>query len=76
MYVGVTNDLKRRLSEHKSGEVKGFTKAYNVNKLVYYERYHDPLSAIDREKQLKNWKRVKKDELIKRVNPDFEELEI
>jgi putative endonuclease len=55
IYVGVTNDLARRMSEHKSGKIAGFTARYNVNRFVYHETYDDPNSAIAREKQLKRW---------------------
>ncbi len=60
MYVGVTNDLKRRLYEHKNELIKGFTKKYHVHKLVYYEEYSEIIDAITREKQLKRWTRAKK----------------
>ena len=64
LYIGVTRDLKRRYHEHKSERVEGFTKRYHVHKLVYYEVFHDPLKAIEREKQLKGWRREKKNNLI------------
>lgn len=57
LYIGVTNDLLRRVNEHKQKIVRGFTSKYNVNKLVYYEYTDDIWSALEREKQLKNWKR-------------------
>ena len=60
MYIGVTNDLRRRLYEHKSENIEGFTRKYNVNKLVYFEEYFDVNDAIDREKQLKRWVREKR----------------
>ena len=60
MYIGVTNDLRRRLYEHKSENIEGFTRKYNVNKLVYFEEYFDVDDAIDREKQLKRWVREKR----------------
>ena len=59
LYIGVTNDLNRRIYEHKNKLIDGFTKKYNVNKLVYYEEYKDVNEAISREKQLKGWKRQK-----------------
>lgn len=59
MYIGVTNDLHRRLYEHKSENIEGFTRKYNVNKLVYFEEYFDVNDVIDREKQLKRWVRKK-----------------
>ena len=60
MYVGVTNDLRRRVYEHKTKVVKGFTEKYNVNKLVYYEQTTDILTAIAREKEIKKWQREEK----------------
>ena len=76
LYVGVTNDLPRRVNEHKSGFIEGFTKKYKCVKLVYYEEYHRIQEAIDREKQLKNWKRVWKRELIEQMNPDWIDLSL
>jgi putative endonuclease len=64
----VTDDLERRVIEHKSGVIPGFTKKYNCDKLVYYETFSDINQAIDREKQLKGWTRIKKDALIDSVN--------
>ncbi len=74
MYVGVTNDLARRIYEHKNKLVDGFTKKYNVSKLVYYEQTTDVYSAIEREKQIKGWRRDKKNELVDTVNPDWKDL--
>ena len=71
LYVGVTNDLKRRIKEHSDGETDGFTKKYKVNKLVYYEEYHKVINAIEREKQLKGWTRSKKNQLVESKNPDW-----
>ena len=76
MYIGVTNDLKRRINEHKSKLIDGFTKKYNVDKLVYYERTNDVMTAIKREKQLKGWNRVKKDALVSKMNPEWKDLTI
>ena len=76
MYVGVTNDLQRRISEHKSKLIEGFTKKYNVNKLVYYEHTTDIYSAIAREKEIKGWKRYKKDELVVSINPKWKDLSL
>jgi len=73
-YTGVTNDLKRRVCEHKEGIIKGFTKKYNINNLVYYEHYQDINEAIHREKLIKKWKRSIKMEVIERVNPNWEDL--
>lgn len=76
MYIGVTNNLGRRLSEHKSKLVDGFTKKYNVNKLVYYEYTHSIDDAIRREKQIKGWLRAKKNQLVTTVNPDWRDLSL
>ena len=74
LYIGVTNDLKRRITEHKNKLVEGYTKKYNISKLLYYEEYHDIRNAILREKQLKAIKRLRKEELIAKQNPDFQDL--
>ena len=74
MYIGVTNDIKRRLYEHKHQLLDGFTKSYNVDKLVYLEETADIDAAIAREKQLKGWTRKKKDALVERVNPEWTEI--
>jgi len=74
LYVGVTNNLERRLFEHKSKQIDGFTKQYNIDRLVYFEQTTDILSAITREKQLKSWNRSKKIALIETVNPTWEDL--
>ncbi len=74
MYIGVTNDLRRRVYEHKNGLLDGFTKKYNVHKLVYYEETSDVRTAITREKQLKGLLRRKKDALVETMNPDWHEL--
>ena len=74
LYVGFTNVLARRIFEHKSGLVEGFTKRYNVNKLVYYESQPDLKSAVKREKQLKNWHRQWKINLIEEKNKDWKDL--
>ncbi|MDD3773904.1 MAG: GIY-YIG nuclease family protein [Patescibacteria group bacterium] len=73
-YIGVTNNLIRRIYEHKNKLIKGFTKKYNIIKLVYYEQFSDPENAVKREKQLKNWHRDWKINLIKKNNPDFKDL--
>ena len=73
-YIGVTNDLSRRLWEHKNKINKGFSSKYNLNKLVYYEQYESQIAAISREKQLKNWHRDWKINLIKSINPNFDDL--
>ena len=74
MYVGVTNDLIRRLYEHKNQLVNGFTKTYNVHKLVYYEHTTDVHAAISREKEIKHWRREKKNRLVETMNPNWEDL--
>ena len=74
LYIGVTNNLKRRLNEHKSGDIPGFTKKYKVSKLLYYEPYFLIRNAIQREKQLKGWKKIKKETLIRKLNPNFDDL--
>ena len=74
LYIGVTNNLARRIVEHKQGSVEGFTKHYNVYKLVYYECHNEIKLAIEREKQLKHWTRSKKISLITSVNPEWDEL--
>ncbi len=74
VYIGVTNDLKRRVYEHKNALARGFTQKYNVNKLVYYEIYEEIEAAIFREKQIKAGSRQKKNELIVKTNPRWEDL--
>ena len=75
LYIGVTGDLRRRVYEHRTGVVEGFTKKYQVHKLVYFENCHDVKDAIRREKQLKGWTRAKKKALIETVNPEWKEIE-
>ncbi|KKQ92486.1 MAG: hypothetical protein UT58_C0041G0005 [Microgenomates group bacterium GW2011_GWC1_39_7b] len=74
LYIGVTNDLIRRVYEHKKHFIEGFTQKYHVDKLVYYEMFDDPLTAIKREKTLKNLLRRKKEELINKMNPMWKDL--
>ena len=76
IYVGVTNDLKRRVYEHKSGTIEGFTQKYNVHKLVYFETTTEVEAALNREKQLKGWRRDKKNALIEKLNPEWVDLSI
>ena len=74
LYTGVTNDVERRIREHKLKVVKGFTSRYNLTKLVYFEALDDPGAAILREKQIKGWLRSKKIALIESVNPEWKDL--
>ena len=74
LYTGVTNNLERRIYEHKQKLIDGFTKRYNLNRLVYYETTTDIKSAIAREKQIKNLLRYKKEELINQMNPLWDDL--
>ena len=75
LYTGVTNDLVRRVYEHKHEiDPKSFTAKYKVHKLVYYECTNDVRSALEREKQIKSWKRAKKNELVNKKNPMWEDL--
>jgi putative endonuclease len=74
LYIGVTNDLMRRVFEHKQGLVEGFTKRYGLKMLVYFEEHATALDAIHREKRLKKWPRVWKVNLIRTGNPDWKDL--
>jgi len=74
LYTGLTNDLEKRVYEHKSKLIEGFTKKYNVNKLVYYEEFDDINDAIAREKQIKSGSRQKKIDLIAKMNPAWKDL--
>ena len=74
LYTGVTNNLARRHNEHKMGLVEGFTKRYNVHRLVYYEETNDVHAAIEREKQIKGGSRKRKIDLILSTNPDWRDL--
>ena len=74
IYTGVTNNLERRLYEHKNGIVEGFTKKYNVHKLVWFDYTTDVRVAIEKEKQIKGWTRAKKNALVERDNPDWKDL--
>ena len=74
LYIGVTNNIERRLWEHKTKQFEGFACKYNCDRLVYYEGFDDVLNAIDREKQLKGWRRSKKIGLIESRNPRWADL--
>jgi putative endonuclease len=74
LYLGVTNDLVRRVYQHKTKALSGFTAQHGVNQLVWYECYDDPINAIAREKELKKWRRAWKLELIETMNPDWTDL--
>jgi putative endonuclease len=73
-YTGVTNNIYQRALQHKSGEIDGFTKKYNINRLVYYETFEHIGNAIAREKQIKAWTRAKRIALIKTMNPTWQDL--
>lgn len=74
IYTGVTSDLEKRLWQHKNKTFDGFSKKYNLNKLVYFETYEDPENAIKREKEIKAWRREKKNNLIETKNPQWTDL--
>jgi putative endonuclease len=74
LYTGITNDLERRVWEHKNHLTDGYTKRYDISRLVYFESTSDVLSAITREKQIKGWLRKKKIVLIESMNPDWKDL--
>ncbi len=74
LYTGVTNNLKRRLYEHKHELCEGFTKKYRTKRLVYYEEFNQVNDAISREKEIKGWRREKKNALIAKENPNWEDL--
>jgi len=71
LYIGVTNNLKKRIYEHESGKYDGFSKKYNCHYLLYYEHFSQIEHAIKREKEIKKWRREKKDKLINSFNPDW-----
>jgi putative endonuclease len=74
LYIGMTNDLERRVFEHKNELMEGFTKDYSCKRLVYYEHTEDVEACIAREKQIKNWRRDKKEKLIRSMNPSWKDL--
>lgn len=74
LYIGVTGNLRKRIWEHKNKIVKGFTEKYKIDRLIYFEQTENIISAIEREKQLKKWSRIKKTNLINKMNPNWEDL--
>jgi len=74
LYVGFTNNIRRRVRQHKAGLVEGFTTRYKISTLVYFESFRDPSSGIAREKQIKSWRREKKLRLIEQENPEWRDL--
>ena len=74
LYTGITNSLMRRVWQHQKSEIESFTKTYKVNRLFYYERFSDPRDAIAREKEIKGWRREKKNALVERMNPKWADL--
>ncbi|PIR44063.1 endonuclease [Candidatus Wolfebacteria bacterium CG10_big_fil_rev_8_21_14_0_10_31_9] len=76
LYTGMTNNLKRRVYEHKNKLIGGFTKKYNINKLIFYEIFNFPTEAIIAEKKIKGWTREKKINLIKSKNPEYKDLSL
>jgi len=74
MYIGMTNDLHRRVYEHKQEQIDGFAKRYHIHKLVYYEITSDVIAAISREKEIKKWRREKKNGLVETLNPGWRDL--
>jgi putative endonuclease len=76
LYVGVTNDLVRRMHEHRTGSADGFSKKYGCKKLVYFEETTEVFTALEREKSLKGWLRKKKEDLIRTVNPGWIDLSV
>ncbi len=76
MYIGVTSDMAKRIYEHKKKLVKGFTEKYNINKLVYFEETTDVMTALQREKEIKKWRREKKNQLVNQVNLAWKDLSL
>jgi len=74
IYIGVTNDIVRRVYDHRTKAVPGFTSKYNITRLVWFDIYDDPISAISREKELKKWRRAWKVQLMEAQNPDWNDL--
>ncbi len=75
-YIGITNDIDRRIYEHKNKTFKGFSAHYNITSLVYYETFNDVKAAIAREKEIKKWRVEKKNALIESMNPDWKDLSL
>lgn len=75
-YIGVTSNIEKRLWQHRQGQIPGFTQRYSLHKLIYYEEYYTIIDAIAREKQLKNWHRDWKLNLIRSKNPNFDDLSV
>lgn len=76
LYTGITNNIARRIQEHKSRQTKVFVKRYSIDELVYYDEYDNPQDAISREKQIKGWLRIKKVQLIEKSNPNWVDLSL
>ena len=76
LYTGLTNSLMRRVWQHRKGEISGFTRRYNANRLVYYEQFNDVRNALAREKQIKGWTRRKKEDLIATKNPKWTDFAV
>jgi len=76
LYIGMTNDLRRRIAQHKEMKVEGFTKRYKITRLIYFEEYDDVRYAIERETRLKTWSRKKKIDLINGMNPEWNEMDV
>ena|SRR5271157_239348 len=74
IYTGVTNNIERRVAQHKAGEIEGFIQQYNINRLVYYEEFQFAQNAIHREKEIKHWVRAKRVALIEQDNPTWDDL--
>jgi putative endonuclease len=74
LYTGITNNLERRVLEHKRGQIDGFTQKYRINRLIFFETTSNVIDAIKREKQIKSWTRAKKIELIEKINPEWHDL--
>jgi len=76
LYIGMTNNLERRMFEHKNKLLAGFSATYNLNKLVYFETSNDVISTISREKEIKKWRREKKNAMIEMINPEWKDLSL